>query len=209
MLLFRLNAEVLAETARAMRGCSSAPVSLSLNRLRSVPLELYGRPVEPLLVQMGRMMDLMDCDLDVLNRQGFEDWFNRLVVGLLHPELFTESAPAPEEDKPFKIRVINQLCDEMLAGLDQKFTLTQLEQKSGYSARALQYAFKERFGCGPLEWLREQRLQQARRRLLMGDYQSIAQLADACGLGAASQFCSTYKRRFGERPSESSTFAKR
>lgn len=203
MLQFRLNAEALEQTARAMRGASARPVNLRLDEARTIPLALHGKPVDALLLHMGKIIDALDCDPDILTLQGHEDWFNRLIVGLLQTEALPEVAPARRSGRPFRAQVVARLCDEMLASLGQKTTLTQLEQKSGYSARALQYAFKERFGCGPLEWLREQRLQQARRRLQSGDYQSITHLAASCGLGAASQFCTAYKQRFGERPGQS------
>lgn len=203
MLQFRLNAEALKQTARAMRGASGRPVNLRLDEARTIPLALHEKPVDALLLHMGKIIDALDCDPDILTLQGHEDWFNRLIVGLLQTEALSEVAPARRTDKAFRARVVSLLCDDMLASLGQKTTLTQLEQKSGYSARALQYAFKERFGCGPLEWLREQRLQQARRRLQSGNYHSITQLATACGLGAASQFCTAYKQRFGERPGQS------
>lgn len=200
LVMFRLDAEVLKQTACAMLGDPDAQIDLRLDEARTVPLHLHGRPVEPLLLQLGKLIDLLDCEVDALARQGYEDWFNRLVVGLIRPELFANATQPKVGDKSPKNKVINGLCDEMLANLGQKTTLTELEQKSGYSARALQYAFKARFGCSPLEWLREQRLQAARQRLLTGDYQTITQVAHECGFGSASQFSRAYKLRFGESP---------
>lgn len=200
LMMFRLDAEVLEQTARAMIGDADAVIDLHLDEARTIPLHLQGRPVEPLLLQLGKLIDLLDCEVDALARQGYEDWFNRLVVGLIRPELFANAKQPGTVDKSPKAKVINGLCDEMLANLGQKTTLTELELKSGYSARALQYAFKARFGCSPLEWLREQRLQVARQQLLTGEYQTITQLAHECGFGSASQFSRAYRNRFGESP---------
>lgn len=204
IVMLRLEAGLLQSTANAMLGTRSRSprVDLNLHAARAFPLALHGRPVEPLLLQIGRLLDLHDCHEDILTLQGYADWFNRMVVGLIRPELFAAPSPPDAIEKSAKVRVINQLCDEMLASLSRKITLTELEQKSGYSARALQYAFMERFGCSPFEWLREHRVQAARRRLLRGDVHSITQLAHDCGFGSASQFSLAYKGRFGETPGQ-------
>lgn len=202
MLQCRLNADVLANTARAMLGPDAPDVGLSLNEARLIPLSLHGKPVEPLLLQLGKLMDLMDCEVDLLSRQGHEDGFNRLIVSLLHPELFRPATAPPAESRSFKAQVVDRLCDEMLADPGRKITLTELEEKSGYSARTLQYAFLERFGYSPLGWLREQRLLAARQVLLTDGGLTLTQLAEQCGMGGASQLCIAYKRRFGETPAQ-------
>jgi AraC-like DNA-binding protein len=200
-VMLRLDAKVLTRTAQAMTGRPEAQIDLRIDQGRAVALQLFGRALGPILLQKGRMLDLQDCDKTALMMQGYDDWFNRLAVAVLCPDLFgqAESSKAPELTN--RIRVVNSLCDEMLADLEIKHTLTMLEQKSGYSARALQYAFKERFGCGPMEWLREQRLLRAQQRLVCGDFETISQLAHELGFGGASQFSTAYKQRFGNSPS--------
>lgn len=202
LMMLKLNSEKLAETARIMLGSRDETPEISLTDARPVPLQLYGRPVEPIIRQSGRVLDLLDCSPNALNWQGYEDWFNRLAVGLLCPELFADDSVQIESDKSQKLRVLDRLCEEMLESLGGRITLTTLEQKSGYSARTLQYAFKERYGCGPMEWLREQRLLSARQRVLAGDFQTIAQLAQQFGFGASSQFSLAYRKRFGESPTK-------
>ncbi len=202
LVMLRLNADVLAQTARTMLGQQEfTRDDLQLDRVRLIPLSLHGQPFEGVMLQLGKLIDLFACNTDLLALQGYEDVFNRLVVGLLCPERFVAHAEPSKPHKTLKQSVTDTLCEDMLANLGQKITLTELERKSGYSARALQYAFKHRFGCSPMEWLREQRLQLARRRLLVGDYQTMAKLAHDCGFGTASQFSTLYKARFGEAPS--------
>ena len=202
ILQFRLNTDCLTKTARAMLGPDVPAVDLNLHEARLIPLNLYGKPVEPLLQRMGMVMDMMDCEVDLLTRQGHEDWFNRLIVSLLHPELFETPSARPAVSRSYRTQVIRQLTEEMLADLGKKITQTELEEKSGYSARSLQYAFQESFGCSPLEWLREQRLLSARQVLLTDGYQTLAQIAHQFGFGGASQFCTAYKGRFGETPNQ-------
>jgi hypothetical protein len=55
-----------------------------------------------------------------------------------------------------------QLLDWMDANCHCPLSLSELEERSSYSRRSLQNAFKERFGCGPMQWLRRRRLHKAR-----------------------------------------------
>lgn len=116
-------------------------------------------------------------DPEILARQDCEDMINRMAVSLICPDLHTVPRQPKSGHKAPRDKVIDKLCEEMLANLGRKITLSELEQKISYTGRALQYAFRSRFGCSPLEWLRAQRLQAARQRILNGDYTSITQLA--------------------------------
>lgn len=72
------------------------------------------------------------------------------------------------------------------------------------SERTLQYAFHERFGMGPKEFLNASRLQAARRELRGADPHetSVAEVANAWGFWHLGQFAADYRRRFDELPSE-------
>jgi AraC-like DNA-binding protein len=202
LVMLRLYPEVLKATARAMLGEPQSDLNLRLDRARTVAMTIHGRPLEPLLLQTGRILDLMGCETHLLQLQGYEDWFNRMAVAILCPELFNQDSGASRGSVKHRTDVVHRLCDEMLSDVGKKFTLTMLEQKSGYSARALQYAFKELFGCGPLEWLREQRLQIARQRILTEPDESVTEIGHQCGFSSLSQFSTAYKERFGVSPSK-------
>ena len=129
-----------------------------------------------------------------------DDLIRRLVVMLLVPDLLDAATAAGPISEPF---LHQQLVDWLLAHLDQPITLSELEQRSSYSRRALQYAFKQRFGCGPMQWLRQQRLAKARALLEQsGSSGGLAQLAHACGYLSQSSFSRDFLARYGERPSQ-------
>jgi len=206
---FGLDRQTLENTTRAMLGFEpDTKVDLGLDRLRSTSMNSMGTAIEPVLFQLGRLLDHFNCDSHVLQLLGYEDVLNRLLVSVLAPDLFATAAQGEQPRHTPKSQVLARLCDDMLANLGKKISLTDLEQKSGYSARALQYAFKNRFGCSPLEWLREQRLQQARQRLISGQFKTITQLAYESGFGHPSQFSSAYRARFGDSPLQSSQLKK-
>jgi len=82
-------------------------------------------------------------------------------------------------------------------------TLADMERWSGRSARSIQLAFEKRFGIGPMQWLRERRLDLVRERLLASrDGETVREIAAACGMHRLATLIPEYTRRFGEKPSE-------
>ena len=202
LLMLQLDRNALERTARAMFGADEdGSTDLRLHEPRLTSLTLAGCNFEAVLRKLGSLIELYRYDSVVLSRLGFDDIFYRHVVGMLCPGEVLSAQEAAQTLKRSQLRVTDRVCDAMRAALGERWTLTDMERISGMSARALQYAFKERFGYSPMEWLREQRLQLARRRLLLHDFNSITQLAMECGFGTASQFASFYKARFGTTPS--------
>jgi AraC-like DNA-binding protein len=109
----------------------------------------------------------------VAKRLGLDDQIHRVAASLLQPELLSEE-PLP---------------------------LSDLEARSDYSRRALQYAFQERFGCSPKQWILEQRLALALEQLQAdGQRPTVRNVALACGYLSSFHFCSDFKRRYGTTP---------
>jgi AraC-like DNA-binding protein len=78
-----------------------------------------------------------------------------------------------------------------------------METRSGYSRRALQRAFQQRFGCGPMQWLRRRRLELALEQLSRAEASdSVAAIARRCGYLNLAGFSRDFSRIYGRRPSE-------
>lgn len=202
LVLFNLRADRLDRTARAMAGLPpDKKLELNLEEPRLIPLAMAGMEIETVFRQLGGLIDYHQLDPQRLSLFGFSDIFYRYIVSLLNPELI---APAKDEKaiRVIRLSALDQVCDAMKRNLAKKWTLTELELLSSLSARALQYAFKARFGCSPMDWLREERLQQARKRILLQEFESMTQLSDECGFSNPSQFGRYYKNRFGITPSQ-------
>ena len=74
---------------------------------------------------------------------------------------------------------------------------------SDISVRNLTMNFKKFRGCTPGQFLREQRLQVARSELLSSDQeQTVSQIAASLGYIHMGEFAKAYRKRFGEKPSE-------
>lgn len=77
----------------------------------------------------------------------------------------------------------------MLANLQEPISLSDIE--------------RQRYGCGPTQWLRRQRLERA--MTILGQPRpglTVSQLAQDCGDLSQAAFSRDILRRFGHRPSE-------
>ncbi|KPF94439.1 hypothetical protein IP86_22270 [Rhodopseudomonas sp. AAP120] len=107
----------------------------------------------------------------------------------------------PVRPKPPRRYQIDDVCDYILANLDQKLTLSDLEPISGLSSRVLQYAFRERFGCSPMQWVNDQRLEQVRALIQGAPPGSRVSAIASAYFSNLGDFAQRYRRRFGELPS--------
>lgn len=93
---------------------------------------------------------------------------------------------------------IHALMEWMIANLDQPISLSEIEQRSNYGRRAIQMGFKTEVGCGPIQWLRRQRLQLAFQQLQTpAQGQTVTSVAQACGYLNLASFSRDFRERFG------------
>jgi AraC-like DNA-binding protein len=135
---------------------------------------------------------------------GLEDVILRSAATLLHPALLHEEpADLLRHRDAAGRRSFDELIDYIRANLDQPLRLSDLEARSHYSRRALQYAFREQLNTTPKQWIQEQRLTLAMEALQRkGERLSIKTVALRCGYPQVSQFSKAFKARFGISPSQ-------
>jgi AraC-like DNA-binding protein len=99
---------------------------------------------------------------------------------------------------------VRRVQEFMLERLGYPLTLSMVANEAGMPARTLQLAFKCSEGMGPMQWLRQQRLAAARSELLSPREGSarVSDIALKFGFGHLGEFSQTYRRMFGECPSE-------
>jgi transcriptional regulator GlxA family with amidase domain len=140
---------------------------------------------------------------DVNQMMRLDDLIKRLMVMLLVPDLFEIGSPPSPSLASSSAFPHRDLVDWVMANLDQPISLTDMEQRSCYSRRSLQYTFKQHYGCGPMQWLRQQRLEKAMRLLQeSGGQLGLSQVAQSCGYVSQSSFSRDFLKRFGQRPSK-------
>jgi transcriptional regulator GlxA family with amidase domain len=79
------------------------------------------------------------------------------------------------------------------------FTVADLAASCGVSLRTLEKAFMEYRGLTPVQYARNQRLDQAHAALLKGGV-AVAEVAARCGFRSSTTFALEYRRRFGASP---------
>jgi AraC-like DNA-binding protein len=89
----------------------------------------------------------------------------------------------------------------------QPITLDQLQAAAGVSARTLQEACLAYWGQTPLELVVARRLEAAREMLAAGTASTVTDAAVHCGFSHLGRFSITYRRAFGESPSETLALA--
>ncbi|MFN9644708.1 MAG: helix-turn-helix transcriptional regulator [Cyanobacteriota bacterium] len=125
----------------------------------------------------------------------------RLMASLVFADL--RQGPSSDGREPSNSdRRLDRLLDYISLHLSEPLPLSVLEEQSHYSRRSLHYAFQERFGCSPLQWIRQQRMQMALQRLRNPlPHDSVASVALCCSYRSQSRFRIDFERSFGCKPS--------
>jgi AraC-like DNA-binding protein len=201
-LMVDLDPLRLQHTARAMLGYGDhSEIDLRIHDTRVVPLRRANNDFDSVFRHLSGVIDSVHSNPAILSHLGIDELFYRTVVMMLRPDLFED--PLANGAPHLKQRELDPVCDFIRSNLSERLTLSDLEKVSQLSARSLQYAFQQRFGCTPMQWVREERLLMARRDLQhLRPGESIADIAILCGFVNQGTFAAYYRRRFGELPSE-------
>lgn len=209
LVVFLLQPEQLLRSGTAMAGLADPPVQWTrqLHQGRGWRSITDGR--RPSLQKGLRQLlhwsgDLGEISPALVDRLPVDELIHGLVAALLFEDLRREGPVARLQQRE---RTGRDSFDALLAyirqHLDEPLNLTALEQRSHYSRRALQYAFRDRLGCTATQWIRIQRLDLAHRLLQnpQPDH-SVGQIAKACGYRSLSLFSVEFRQRFHVRPSD-------
>jgi AraC-like DNA-binding protein len=95
-------------------------------------------------------------------------------------------------------------CVEAAGSLGPVPNMAELAEAVGASSRWVCAAFNRRFGMPPSAWFRVRALHGARRELTSANPSlvSVSEIATKWGFWHLGRFAGTYRRHFGERPSE-------
>lgn len=208
-LAFHLDSQRILQTATDMAGLSQTPDAWVKSVHESKGWEPSKEPALTTLQSMLRQAMVMaelqaGSSQSLLDRLQLDALIYRLLAAMIFPELREASS---FERLTHRIEAGRDSFDELLdfikSNLVEPLNLTQLEMQSHYSRRALQYTFRERLGCTPLQWIRNQRLDMARLRLQNpspGD--TVASISTDCGYRTQSLFSVDFQQRFHVRPSQ-------
>lgn len=193
-----IERETLEELASQMldRDPGGARI-LDLETPRALPLAANGMRFDQIFRHLLATIDGCLPVPELLDRSGLDDTVRRLMVLLLKPDAFCE-----EFDRPLDRRnKLGHVCDYIRANLNHKITLSILQNVSGLSPRVLQYAFRERYGCSPMQWVADQRLDQVRAQLLAAPQEARVSEIAYRYFSNLGDFSRRYRTKFGELPS--------
>ena len=197
-------------------------VSIPEDRIRSTA-EILGLP-DPLerlpkgscfVESDPRRMEKLRCSLDALYSavsshgdvrlsetacSDMEFEIHSALVSVLASGLNTGFRSPPSTVRSRALRLALEYIE---ANADLAPSVRDICRASGVSYRTLNYAFLERFGVAPKQYLQAVRLDGARKDLRKPEPQgTIIDTANRWGFWHMGQFGKDYKRQFGELPSE-------
>ena len=97
------------------------------------------------------------------------------------------------------INLVDKTCQYLHEHIDEKLTLEEIALLMGTCRSTLAAKFKEYFGKGVFEWLREQRMLKA-KSLLLDSELTIQQIGFEVGYENCANFSTAYKRQFNVSP---------
>ena len=205
---FGLCRDRLLQTALSMGGYAEEPsgwrarlsAAHSWNLLDGSPDHSLHAALRQTIATAGQLSTYGQALVDAFQ---LDDNVYRLMAVMLLPDLLEPKALDRLLLRQRRGRdSFDELIDYIKLNLDQPLTLTELESRSHYSRRALQYAFSERLGCTATQWIKSQRLDLARSRLenpKMGD--TVGSIATECGYRSLGLFSVDFQQRFHVKPS--------
>jgi AraC-like DNA-binding protein len=209
------------EPIRSEESCSRINVTISGEATRRQLAALLGRPpVEPLIFapelplsqgygrRLAWYLRLAIADFDSADAVPWDTrtttQFEQVVLTgllLLHPSNY--SAALEQTAKPAAPRDIKRAIDYLEGHLDLPVTIADLVAATQVAGRTLFQHFRDFKGTSPMRYLREARFERARRALLAAEpEESITAIATNWGFTHLGRFAVEYRRRFGERPSD-------
>ena len=214
-------ADVLFEVV-SQPGFHGDTVSIPEDRIRSVA-ETMGLP-DPLEELAGGLLFVeVDRRRQSALRESISRFHTRVTTGSdcfgdpqlvfdmefdIVAALVTALQPGPPADTTspeptIRARAIRTALDYIEHHADEPPSVQDICRVSGVSWRTLDYAFRDRFGVTPKQYLQATRLKRVKREIFYSDPEStILEIAARWGFWHMGQFARDYRRQFGELPSE-------
>jgi AraC-like DNA-binding protein len=202
-----LNLERLIQLAAQLADHRLSPGRFRRTLQHWRPLQLRLSPERELGASLLQLLQLSEAPAlqqhHAFELIGLDAAIERLVVVLLCGEMIqaAQNQSAPEAGS--KVRIFEELLNWIKANLHRPLHMQDLVNQSGYSQRSLRNFFQERCGCVPVQWIRQQRLDGARQRLLNPEPQdTVSSIAAEFGYAYLSQFSRDFQGAYQCRPSE-------
>ena len=198
-LSFFIDANHLMNTAAIMMKCTPDDIDFENQSLRN--LDVGNQSLLNAFEAITASIDAYKLSPQTLCSNTLEDMIYRHLVLLLYKKSLFGEQPAPVRTRN-STRWIQDTVDFIHDNLNTGITLTSLEEVSGVSARTLQYGFKEHFNMTPMNYIKEQRLEYAKRVLEKPGNEgiTISAVCRQCGFSNQTLFTRMFTEKFGHHP---------
>ncbi len=122
------------------------------------------------------------------------------LLGLLAGHLHGTTLPPPSQ-------FVDQACERMRAEPGRDWSIAELARLCGMSASSFAHRFRAETGTTPKQWLLEERMREARRRL--ADRDGIKAIAEQLGFSSRYHFTRAFTRLEGMPPGRFQRLASR
>ncbi|MEB3334588.1 MAG: AraC family transcriptional regulator [Cyanobacteriota bacterium] len=198
---------LVLHAARSMAPPHWSPPSPGRSPLRDLfplPIQTDGQCavlVRAICLELPAIHQMTQLESTCLDGFRLHETLYRIIAAIVFAEL-RDGQTRRDSEPSVADKRLDRLLDYITLHLAEPLPLSVLEVQSHYSRRALHYAFQERFGCSPMQWIRQQRMELARQRLEHpnpGD--TVASVAADCGYRSQSRFRIDFERAYGCKPS--------
>lgn len=156
------------------------------------------------LAALGNLLwTCFDVEGDDRSTTATDHLFHAAMVMILESIPHNYSARLHRLISPALPRHLKRAIEYMIANISQPLSIPDVAREAGTTVRGLQKAFRHFKDTTPLNFLRQIRLEGARKTLSdEANTLSIAQIARAWGFTHVGRFSMAYHDAFGETPSE-------
>jgi AraC-like DNA-binding protein len=197
-IFLRVGTDALERELTAITGLKiGRRIELEPDRFTS-RASIYG--LEDLLLSFIRSIDDEAITISTVARRELEQ---AIVVQFLFACRHNYSALLERETMSPGLSQVRLTVEYIDVYWNQPITVKTLAEVSGVSARSLFKAFARVYGCSPMQYVKNVRLEKAHRLLAVADAkQSVTAVAFACAFANLGHFARDYRNRFGELPSQ-------
>jgi AraC family transcriptional regulator len=164
-------------------------------------------PVEPMLgfAHEPLVRGLRDLREEAEREDGLFDLYAEgwATLAMAHLVRLAGRAPDGRSDRGSGLPVasLRRVEEHVRSRLAERLTVDELADAAGFSRRHFTRAFRRSVGLSPLSFVRDMRIEEAKRRLETGGW-SIASIAVELGFGHPQHFSTAFRLATGLAPSE-------
>lgn len=121
------------------------------------------------------------------------------IIGEAFSSLIADAGLQPSALRTREYERVRSIAEQLSAGNDLPSSIEEIARQAGMSSSSLQRHFRAAYGVSVFEFIRNARLDEA-KRVLMQNGISVSEAAYRAGYSSAANFATAFKRRFGISP---------